>query len=305
MGIQFSVIVCTYNRDKYIYKTLEHVARNNFPNRDYEIILVNNNSTDRTAAECERFQQNYPSISFRYFLETNQGLSFARNRGIREAQGEILIFLDDDAFVTQDYLGNLHVNLKKYPAVAFGGKIIPEYESGQSPRWMSKWSYSWVSALDKGNQVCLFKGKSYPIGANMGFRRDSLPSGHFNTALGRNKGNLMGGEEKDIFNRMKAKNAAIYYFPNVTVRHIIPEKRTTRGYIHQLALGIGMSERLRTLKISRMCYLKRLVAEIIKWGASFLLCLIYSIRLTPQKGTILIYFRWYVTWGLLKKHRER
>lgn len=300
MGLQISVIICTYNRDKYIYQTLEHIAQNDFPVEEYEIILVNNNSTDRTASECGRFQEAYPHIPFHYFLETSQGLSFARNRGITEAHGNILVFLDDDAFMGKDYLQQLGRYLEQYPAAAFGGKIIPEYESGQAPHWMSKWSYSWVSALDKGDEVCLFQGKSYPIGANMGFRRNDIPSGHFNTALGRNKGNLMGGEEKDIFNRMKTREASIYYFPDIAVRHIIPENRTTLSYIRQLALGIGMSERVRTLKISRASYLKRLFSEAIKWAASCLLCLAYTLKFTPQKGTVLIYFRWYVTRGLMK-----
>lgn len=299
MKTQISIIVCTYNRDKYIYKTLEHIAQNDFPKQHYEIILVDNNSTDRTVPECARFRQNYPDIPFFYFLEANQGLSFARNRGIAEARGDILVFLDDDAFMHKNYLHNLKNNLKNHPASAFGGKIIPEYETGQPPVWMSKWSYIWVSALDKGDKICLFEGKSFPIGANMGFRRTEIPADGFNTTLGRKKGNLMGGEEKDIFNRMKAREAKIYYFPDVEVRHIIPEKRTTRAYIRQLALGVGMSERLRTRKISGTTYLKRILSEIIKWGASCTLCLGYLLKCTPQKGTILIYFRWYVTRGLL------
>lgn len=157
------------------------------------------------------FSQNYPDIPFFYFLEANQGLSFARNRGIAEARGDILVFLDDDAFMHKNYLHNLKNNLKNHPASAFGGKIIPEYETGQPPVWMSKWSYIWVSALDKGDKICLFEGKSFPIGANMGFRRTEIPADGFNTTLGRKKGNLMGGEEKDIFNRMKPGSQNILF----------------------------------------------------------------------------------------------
>lgn len=300
MSLEISVIICTYNRDKYIYRTLQHIACNGFPTDRYEIILVNNNSTDRTAEECRKFQHNFPDVNYHYYLENRQGLSFARNRGMQEAQGEILLFLDDDAFMQKNYLHRLTSYVDKYPdAAAFGGKISPEYENGKIPEWMSKWTYSWVSAIDKGDQVCQFEGNSYPIGANMGFRRSAIPTEGFNTALGRNKGNLMGGEEKDIFNRMKAENARIYYFPDVEVIHVIPEKRTTREYIKQMALGIGKSERLRTLKISRLNYLKRLVAEGIKWAASFILCLGYTFSGQPQKGSILIYFRWYVSQGLL------
>lgn len=299
MPIEISVIICTYNRDKFIYQTLEHIANNGFPADSYEIILIDNNSTDRTAAECRRFSDRFPNLNFHYFTETRQGLSFARNRGIQESQGDILLFLDDDAFMQKGYLHRLSDYLKSTPdAAAFGGKITPLYESGRVPKWMSKWTYSWVSAINKGSNVRLFEGRSYPIGANMGFRRANIPPEGFNTALGRNKGNLMGGEEKDIFNRMKVHNALIYYFPDIEVLHVIPEKRTTREYIKQMALGIGKSERLRTLNISLFAFYKRLFAETIKWSASGLLCMYYLLQFASSKGLILIYFRWHVTRGL-------
>lgn len=299
MSIEISIIICTYNRDKYIYQTLEHIARNHFPPGRFEIVLVNNNSTDHTESECLRFQKAYPSLTFRYFMELKQGLSHARNRGIRESQGETLVFLDDDAFVGTTYLQRLSEYLQTYPdAAAFGGKITPRFESGHTPSWLGKWSYSWVSALDKGTQVCLFKGKSYPIGANMGIKRAAVPEGEFNTALGRNKNNLMGGEEKDIFNRIKAQKKSIYYFPQIEVTHMIPERRTTREYIRQLAEGVGQSERLRTQGISRSAYLKSLLMEGVKWGATLLLWGYYIIGGTPQKGNMLVYFRRYVSWGL-------
>lgn len=299
MAIEISIIICTYNREKYIFQTLEHIACNEFPADKYEIILINNNCTDRTAELCQKFHRDFPQINFRYFIESQQGLSFARNRGIQEAQGDILLFLDDDAFMQKGYLQRLSAYLQAYPnAAAFGGKIIPAYESGHTPHWMSRWTYSWVSAIDKGTKVCLFKGNAYPIGANMGFRRTAIPPEGFNTALGRNKNNLMGGEEKDVFNRMKAQGALIYYFPDIEVSHIIPEKRTTREYIKQMALGIGKSERIRTLNISPATYYKRLISEAIKWGASCLLYIYYLLRFTPSKGSILIYFRWQVSRGL-------
>lgn len=300
MTPEFSLIICTYNRAQYIYTTLEKIARNDYPTDRYEIILVNNNSTDHTATECERFRHTFPEVCFRYYVEQQQGLSFARNRGIHEAQGDVLVFLDDDAFVSADYLSHLSAQLSAHPNVmAFGGKITPLFESGHAPAWLGKWTYSWVSALDKGREVVRFEGNAYPIGANMGFRRACFRAGEFNTALGRNKDNLLGGEEKDIFNRLKALHAPIYYFPDIEVQHVIPEKRTTTAYIRKLALGIGQSEKLRTMKISRKAYFRRLFSEAIKWGASGILCVGYMLRLQPTKGTILLFFRWYVTRGLL------
>lgn len=298
-----SIIICTYNRDKYIYQTLEKIAQNNFPTNGYEIVLINNKSTDKTAAECDRFHQNYPSVDYHYFVESNQGLSYARNRGIIESTGDFLVFLDDDAFVDKDYLQNLLHYLEQYPDTkAFGGKIDPFYESGIPPKWMSKWSYSWVSALNKGQKVCKFTNTEYPIGANMGVKKSIVDKcGMFNVDLGRTGNNLMGGEEKDFFNRIKATGADILYFPEIKVMHCIPEKRLTKDFIIRLANGIGMSERVRTKNISTFSFIKRCFSELIKWCGTTVLWVSFLLKGTIQKGNILFLFRWNVTKGLLGK----
>jgi glycosyltransferase involved in cell wall biosynthesis len=298
-----SIIICTYNREKYIYDMLQRLAQNDFSTDRYEIVLINNNSADQTEERCHVFQHDYPQVIFRYFIETNQGLSYARNRGIEEANGDVLVFLDDDAFVNPDYLTNLGHYLKEYPdMMAFGGEITPLFETGITPVWLSKWSYSWVSAINLGNTVTLFTGNKYPIGANMGFAKAYFEKhGSFNTALGRNKKNMMAGEEKDIFNRSDRKTEKIYYLPNLKVKHVIPENRTTKVYIKRLGEGIGMSEKLRTLNISRGRYVKRIFSELIKWAASFVLFCGFVLILKPQKGTVLLLFRWNVTKGLFSQ----
>lgn len=296
-----SIIICTYNRGKYIFETLSRIAKNNYSYCNYEIVFVNNNCTDSTESECARFCCEFPSVNFKYFEEKQQGLSFARNRGIKEAIGDILVFLDDDAFVSENYLENLEEQLALYPdAMAFGGKISPLYESGEVPDWMSKWSYSWVSAIDKGSDVTLFDDKSFPIGANMGFRRQCVGQvGDFNVLLGRSGRNLIGGEEKDYFNRIRVKGLKIYYFPNVAVEHVIPPNRTTMEYIDKFGLGVGESERMRTMALSRMEYVKRVGNELVKWGATCLLWCIFAFRFQKNKGNALIRFRMNVSKGLL------
>lgn len=298
-----SVIICTYNREKFLYDALRHVAENDFAPENYEIVLVNNNSTDNTASECERFSNDFPHVQFRYFVETKQGLSHARNRGIDECRGDILIFLDDDSFVKPDYLSNLQRQMDQHPeAMAFGGKITPLFESGETPEWLCKWTYSWVSAIDKGNKVVSFEGNSYPIGANMGFRKQCLDTcGNFNPELGRSKKNLMAGEEKDLFNRLKENNMPILYFPNIQVEHVIPPQRTTRDYIVRMGQGVGMSERVRCQQIGKGALCKRWLSEFAKWCASFILWIRYALSLRPAVGNMLLLFRWNVTKGLLMK----
>ncbi|MCF0206757.1 MAG: glycosyltransferase family 2 protein [Bacteroidales bacterium] len=298
-----SIIVCTYNRDKYLYNALQHIAANDYDFAKYEIVLVNNNSTDSTDSECKRFAADFPQVNFRYFVETNQGLSFARNRGIGESSGEILVFLDDDSFVEPDYLANLDMQMAEHKdAMAFGGQISPVFEEGNPPKWLNRWTYSLVSAIDLGKNVRLFEGKYYPIGANMGFRRECLDKiGNFNTELGRSKKNLMGGEEKDIFGRMRNLGMKIYYFPDIHVNHIIPPSRTTNEYVYRAGLGIGMSEQLRCRKIGKSELLRRYFAELVKWGGTFVIWFWYLLCLNVADGNVIVRFRWNVSKGLFGK----
>jgi glycosyltransferase involved in cell wall biosynthesis len=310
----FSLIICTYNRNKFIYECLECIAlsadSSDTPNTsgilsdEYEVVLVDNNSTDSTADECKRFAAMYPSVPFRYFLEMQQGLSFARNRGIAEARGDVFVFLDDDAMIRRDYLQNLKKYLLACPdTIAFGGKITPRFEDGVTPAWLSRWTYSLVSAIDMGHNVRLFKGGKYPIGANMGVMRSTVERvGVFNTALGRTGKNLMAGEEKDFFTRVQKLGGGIYYFPEIEVHHVIPPQRTTVEFVKKMGLGIGRSERVRTLDIGKSAFVGRLFQEAIKWCATLILFAGYFIAGKPPKGLILLQFRWNVTKGFLSKN---
>ena len=297
-----SVIICTYNRDKYIYNTLKAVAENGLPTDEYEIILVNNNSTDRTEEFCKLFQKDYPDIPYHYFMEENQGLSYARNRGIKQAHGDILLFLDDDAIIQENYFYNLKRHLKNYPYImAFGGKIIPVFETGITPKWYSKWTMSCVSTFDKGKKVNFFKGNSYPIGANMGVKAECIAHvALFDTELGRKKESLAGGEEKDFFLRMKKLNYPILYCPDVVVEHIIPERRTTNEYVKNLAMGIGKSEKVRCYSQGRVSVIKRYISELIKWGGALAIASFYFITGRFSVAKMVIKFRFYITKGLIE-----
>ena len=300
--IMISIIICTYNRDKYIYQALQSLAQNDFSTDLYEIVLINNNSTDQTEAQCKAFQQDYPHITFRYFIETNQGLSHARNRGIYEAKGDILIYVDDDAFVNKEYLRAYYeLFMQRSEVRAAGGPIIPHYET-KPPKWFSYFTRELITGyLYQGNKIGKFKRK-YPGGGNAAYRKEVFETvGLFNVDLGRKGENLVGAEEKDIFDKMTALNMEILYTPDAILYHIIPEKKLTKEYFNRLTYSIGQSERMRTLKISKGKYLKRLFSELIKWAVALALCIGYTVACVPLKGFKLLAFRSNVTKGLLSR----
>lgn len=296
-----SVIICTYNRDKYIYNLLCSIAKNRFSYGKYEIVLIDNNCSDNTPEECRRFSTNYPEVNFRYLVETNQGLSFARNRGIVEALGNILIYVDDDATVNELFLETYYNFFEQHLDIAAaGGAVIPHYETSE-PKWISYYTKRLITGyLYLGNSEKEFQGSLFPGGGNAAYRSGIFTKiGNFNTSLGRKGDSLIGAEEKDLFCRMRQNNMRFFYLPNAILYHSIPESKLSNDYFDKLTFSIGRSEKMRTLAISRGKYLQRIFSECIKWGGSIILFLWFTISFRPQKGSKILRFRYNVSRGLL------
>jgi glycosyltransferase involved in cell wall biosynthesis len=301
--MKFSVIFCTYNREKYIYNALKSIAKQDFSYADYEIVLINNNSTDRTESICNQFREDYPKVGFRYFIETNQGLSYARNRGVKESRGNVLVFVDDDATVFESYLSSINNFLDAHPEVnACGGPIVPVYEV-EKPKWLSHYTEQLLGgALYEGETVKPFRNGKYPGGGNSAFRKEVFEKyGLFNVELGRKGTGLIGAEEKDLYDRLTCGSEQFYYLPQMGIYHYIPEKKLTKAHFIELTYSIGKSERIRTKGVSRKAYRNRVLAECKKWIASLVLFAGYTLALSPGKGWKLLQFRWYVSKGLLGK----
>ncbi len=297
MDVKFSIIICTYNRSKYLLPLLESIKQQSINKNLFEVVFINNNSPDNTEWIVNQFISDNRGIKINYFIEERQGLSYARNRGIKEAKGEFLIFIDDDAIMTEDYLKSLNTYLANDDDIkVYGGKILPLYET-EKPEWVSPFLLSLFSVIDLGNEKALFPKSKYPIGANMGFNKNIFVKyGNFKTDLGRKGKLLLGGEEKDLFNRVKEN---VYYLPDTYVYHNVPNSRTQKQFIKKQGFGIGMSERLR-LKERKPAYLKRIVKELYLWGGTLTLATYYLLFLKYMKSEMLIVFRWNVTKGLIK-----
>ena len=296
-----TVIICTYNRAKYIEPLLESIAVNDLPKSEYEIVLVDNNCTDNTREICETFAEAHPDVQFRYTNEPEQGLSAARNKGIKEAKGDILVYIDDDAVVDTHYLRDYVEWFAAHPeTMACGGPIEPLYET-QEPKWMSPYTKALLTAwMNYGDKVREYPKGRYPGGGNAAYRKEVFEKvGLFNTALGRKGGNLMGSEEKDIFDKMHALHMQVLYLPTPVLHHCIPQAKLEKEYFDRLTFQIGQSERQRTLAISKVKYMKRIFSECVKWCGTLVLCIGYTISFRPMKGWKLILFRSNVSKGLI------
>ena len=296
-----TLIICTYNREKYIDPLLESIAKNDYPTTDYEILLVDNNCTDNTRGVCEQFVAAHPDVMFRYVMEKEQGLSAARNKGIKEAKGDIIIYVDDDALVDTNYIRIYAEHFAAHPkTMAAGGPIEPLYET-EEPKWMSPYTKALLTAwMNYGDKVREYPKGRYPGGGNAAYRKVVFEQvGLFNTELGRKGNLLLASEEKDIFDKMRALGMQVLYLPTPVLHHIIPQAKLEEDYFNRLTLQIGRSERMRTRAISPAKYLSRLLSEGIKWGGTLALLGMYTLQGHPLKGWKLVLFRRNVTMGLL------
>jgi glycosyltransferase involved in cell wall biosynthesis len=288
-----SVIICSYNRASYIAEALNSLYKQSCALDEFEVIVVDNNSTDNTEDVYTEWRQNHLEGNFTYTTEKKQGASYARNTGASMAKGSWLCFMDDDAIATFDYIKNIIKHIHEKPnALGFGGRIIPKYIPAE-PKWMSYYVSSLVGNFDYATTACAFENGKYPLESNMIVKKDLYNQiGGFNTALPGVVGTLrIGGEGKELFYKILALDHTIYYDPSICVYHVVEVKKLTPEYMYRVASGIGRGEKTRTLNISKAAYLKKIIEYIFKLGASIILAIKYTLQLTPAKSWPVIKFR--------------
>ena len=222
--IRISLVIPTHNRAAQLVAALESVVRQDLPRDEWECVVVSNNSTDDTEARFAAFAAAHPGCGLRLVAEEGPGVSYARNRGLREAQAPLVAFIDDDERVNEGFLRAYLEFFETRPgAVVAGGRIVAEYPAGR-PAWMSKYvEMPIANPMDFGERVRPFPAGRVPGGGNMAFRRAGLASyGGFDPTLGRVNGELIGGEENDFFERLLLGGETIWYVPGAVMWHIIP-----------------------------------------------------------------------------------
>src|ERR1700722_5303031 len=178
-------ILCTFNRHASLAKTLESLALSVVPETArWEVLVVDNNSTDETRLVAEDFVRRHPE-HFRYLFEARQGKSFALNSALRAVDSDVLAFVDDDVIVERDWLHKLVAPLSDKKWSGAGGRILPEI-GFKSPQWLERSEDDTLAPLamfDKGQESCeLFTA---PFGTNMAFRKEMFTKyGGFRTDLG-------------------------------------------------------------------------------------------------------------------------
>ena len=229
--LDVTVIVCTYNRCESLLRTLNSLAGQRIPEGlEFEVIVVDNNSTDSTRQTVQQAQDSLSIPMLKYEFEKAQGLSYARNHGISCASGEIIAFTDDDVSVAEDWIYEIVKGMKEHDCEACGGYIGPVWEK-KPPEWLTETFHGFLAVRTAGGAPRqVFENEDLPFGANMAFRKEVFERvGSFNTGLGRKGSVLSGCEETDLLERIIKSGGAIYYLPEARVYHHIEPYRTTKS----------------------------------------------------------------------------
>lgn len=291
-----SLVICTYNRCGYLPAALDSVIKQNCEKDIFELIVVDNASTDETADIVKSFIANHPGWNLRYVFEDNKGLSFARNRGRKEAQAGIVAYIDDDVILFEDYVKNLESFFKTHSqAVGAGGRIIPRYEQGK-PKWMNAYLKGFVGEVEHGSAIRKFDKKmKYPAGANMIYTREILEKcGGFNNEL------KFRSDDKYIFYKVTELSDEVYYLPDVTLYHYIDKARLEFANFKKLFLKTGNEEKRRVQSAGASLWAKG-IEFLFKTAAAAVLYFLFLIKGHPAKGKMVFLSQWYTLLGFFRK----
>jgi glycosyltransferase involved in cell wall biosynthesis len=239
-----TVLICSYNRGTLLGETLDAIAKIRTA-LAWDVVVVDNNSTDHTRSVIESRQAHYP-VSLRYLFEPRQGNSFALNTGIAATHATIIAFTDDDVRVSEEWLQAGCAPMLSNPAIDYtGGPVRPIWDA-PPPAWVDQTrSDLWgtLAILDYGCTSFVFEERRrVPLGANMAVRRTLFDRvGNFDTHLGRVRNSLRGQAQPEFFCRSRKAGARGVYVPAMAVEHHVPASRLTHSYFRRwwFMKGVG------------------------------------------------------------------
>lgn len=236
-----SVVVCVYTDERWlkIVRAVESLTRQQ-PQASQIVLVVDHNDD-----LAERLQAEFPGVIVipnRY----ERGLSGGRNAGIDVATGDVIAFLDDDAYAEPEWLYWLLEPYREEDVMGVGGAVLPDWPDSGPPSWLPPEFYwiigcSWSGLPESRAEV------RNPIGANMSFRRNAFQrAGSFKTGIGRDSGFVepLGCEETEFGIRLRQlmTGARLVHEPRAVVRHEIDGSRLSWHYFRARCMAEGRSK---------------------------------------------------------------
>lgn len=226
-----TVAICTWNRASLLRQTLESLSQVEKPTEFVEVIVIDNDSTDDTAAVMRELT---PGMPVRYIFEGTPGLSAARNRAILECRTSYLAFTDDDVQPDAKWLTALALAIRRHPeAAGFGGPIEPWFPVAPDPDLLVAFPLlaRGFCAIDHGNVEGELRADQDVYGANMAFSLARLGDRRFDTRLGTKKGRAISGEETKLGDDLRRAGEVLVWVPDMRVQHYVDPSRMTESYL--------------------------------------------------------------------------
>jgi glucosyl-dolichyl phosphate glucuronosyltransferase len=284
-----TVILCTYNRCESLVRALGSVAVSHMPKGvTWEVLVIDNNSDDQTSDVAAGFCARYPG-RFRYAFESQPGKSYALNKGIAQARGEVLAFMDDDVKVDPMWLQRLTAPLFGGQWAGCGGRILPDWGCAFPPRWLpdrGRYALAPLTLFDLGLKAGRLAES--PFGTNMAFTKAMFTIyGGFRTDLGPHPASEIRGEDSEFASRLLTAGERLWYEPSAIVYHPVPQNRLRKEFFLAYWYDKGRAD-IRTRGIpSDMQWVVvgiplRLVRRLAVWTARWMLAFRPSRRLSNK-----------------------
>ncbi|NQV76838.1 MAG: glycosyltransferase [Lutibacter sp.] len=235
--MKISVIIPTYNRAKMLGITIESFVNQNYPKDKFEIVVVNNNSTDNTEDILKDYSAKFPN--FRYFNESRQGVHYARNTAAKHTNGEILYYTDDDMIADQYLLSEIIKPFMMNDKIATAtGRVLPKWEV-PPPKWILDYCFNGLLSLNNPPEDLIISSVDCNIySCHQAIRKDVFfQTGGFNPE--NTAGEWIGDGETGLNIKMKDLGYKFAYNGKSIIYHMIPPTRMTQSYLNKRMANQG------------------------------------------------------------------
>ena len=244
--LEISVVVCTHNRATLLQKALESVVAQDVGNIAFELLVVDNASTDETREVVHGFSDR-ANVQYivRYIYEAELGLCVARNTGWKSAAGKYIAYFDDDAIASPGWLAAVADGFARNPNVGvIGGPAFPIWEA-EPPKWLSVDLAKLQSIIDLGRSERLIEDldQEWFIGANLAIPKKLLAQiGGFHPGLDRVGGKLLSNGDLYLQMEVMREGYGCLYMPSMAIGHLVSASRLTRRWFLRRYFWQGISD---------------------------------------------------------------
>jgi glucosyl-dolichyl phosphate glucuronosyltransferase len=267
-----SVVVSTLNRSQLLSQALHSILQQSVAADQFEVLIIDNGSTDATAAVVQEFRDLYAGHQIRYFYEPEPGLLSGRHLGAKESQGEILVFTDDDIIADRDWLASIIETFNDSSIDLVGGRNLPNYET-EPPDWLNWFWYEceqgrhspYLSLQDYGDQAFEIN-PGLVWGLNFSIRKQTLfRVGGFNPDfLPKHLQQFQGDGEVGLTVKAMQAGCRAMYQPQALIRHLVSPSRMTLSYFEQRSFAQGVSDSYASIRKDSQNSLRRSLKEPVK-----------------------------------------